>query len=165
MSRLRPLRASHSRSGTSSRQSTYTHLARCNEKDTSSFCFAEYYATVVCGNRFGVLAAIDANIPFPPFGSTVASSRSSGTTGTKAVTQTWDFLTLSSGTNEVNFEDNYLSKVTLEKNLVFRPGRNLTVHLGPTCCVNFIVVHELLHIIGTFHEQTRPDRFINTIRI
>ena len=34
----------------------------------------------------------------------------------------------------------------------------LEVHLGPSCCVNEVVVHELLHILGAFHEQNRPDR-------
>ncbi len=33
-----------------------------------------------------------------------------------------------------------------------------TLHLGPNCCTNGVVIHELLHNLGARHEQTRPDR-------
>ncbi len=38
-------------------------------------------------------------------------------------------------------------------------GLNLTLHLGPGCCSNRVIVHELLHNLGAHHEQTRPDRY------
>ncbi len=32
------------------------------------------------------------------------------------------------------------------------------LHLGPSCCTQRIIVHELLHSLGAVHEHTRPDR-------
>jgi len=33
-----------------------------------------------------------------------------------------------------------------------------TVSIGPRCVQKGAVMHELLHSLGFFHEQTRPDR-------
>ncbi len=33
-----------------------------------------------------------------------------------------------------------------------------TLHLGPVCCSNRVIIHELLHILGAYHEHARPDR-------
>ena len=37
-------------------------------------------------------------------------------------------------------------------------GNSQTVHLGNGCVHQMIVEHEILHAMGIYHEQARPDR-------
>lgn len=41
---------------------------------------------------------------------------------------------------------------------VGRTGRRQEVLMSPTCMRHGTVVHELLHALGLYHEQSRPDR-------
>ena len=40
-------------------------------------------------------------------------------------------------------------------------GGGRTIHLGPTCAggsKRAIAAHEIMHAMGRYHEQARPDR-------
>ena len=37
-------------------------------------------------------------------------------------------------------------------------GGKQVLNLGKDCLVNGIIQHELMHALGIFHEQSRPDR-------
>lgn len=39
-----------------------------------------------------------------------------------------------------------------------RSGAGQQVSLGPGCIFKGVIIHELMHALGFWHEQSRPDR-------